>query len=129
MKEGSSHTSYHIVSQSDSALSQGSGELEVLATPRLIALMENAAMLAVAPALAPGETTVGGQISVSHLKPSAVGAEVSATAVLTQVEGRKLTFTLSAAEGEKRIGEGTHIRFVVRRDKFLSSLPSSSRTE
>ena len=122
MKEGLSHTSHLIVSQSDTALSQGSGDMEVLATPRMIALMENAAMLAVAPALAPGETTVGGQISITHLKPSAVGAEVSATAVLTQVEGRKLTFTLSASEGDKRIGEGTHIRFIVNREKFLGSL-------
>ena len=122
MKEGLSHTSQLIVSESDSALAQGSGELEVLATPRMIALMENAAMLAVTPALAPGETTVGGQISVSHLKPSAVGATVSATAVLTRVEGRKLTFTLSASEGDKTIGEGTHIRFVVNREKFLSPL-------
>ena len=122
MKEGLTHTSHLLVSQSDSALKQGSGDMEVLATPRLVALMENAAMLAVAPALAPGETTVGGQISVSHLKPSAVGAEVSATAVLTQVEGRKLTFTLSAFEGDKRIGEGTHVRFIVGRDKFLSAV-------
>ena len=122
MKEGLTHTSHLLVSQSDSALKQGSGDMEVLATPRLVALMENAAMLAVAPALAPGETTVGGQISVSHLKPSAVGAEVSATAVLTQVEGRKLTFSLSAFEGDKRIGEGTHVRFIVGRDKFLSAV-------
>ena len=122
MKEGLTHTSHLLVAQRDSALSQGSGDMEVFATPRLIALMENAAMLAVAPALAPGETTVGGQISVSHLKPSAVGTQVSATAVLTQVEGRKLTFTLSAFEGDKRIGEGTHIRFIVKRDKFLSTL-------
>ena len=122
MKEGLSHTSHLVVSQSDSALYQGSGDMEVLATPRLVALMENAAMLAVAPALAPGETSVGGQISVAHLKPSAVGTEVSATAVLTQVEGRKLTFTLSASEGDKRIGEGTHIRFIVNREKFLGSL-------
>ena len=122
MKEGLSHTSHLLVSQSDTALSLGSGDMEVLATPRMIALMENAAMLAVAPALAPGETTVGGQISVSHLKPSAVGATISATAVLTRVEGRKLTFALSASEGDKRIGEGTHIRFIVNREKFLASL-------
>lgn len=95
----------------------------MLATPRMIALMENAAMLAVAPALAPGETTVGGQILVSHLKPSAIGATVSATAVLTKVEGRKLTFSLSAVEGDKLIGEGTHVRFIVNREKFLSTLP------
>jgi len=122
LKEGLSHTSHLTVSHVDSALSQGSGDMEVLATPRMIALMENAAMLAVAPALSLDETTVGGQISVSHLKPSAVGATVTATAVLTHIEGRKLTFSITASEGDKRIGEGTHIRFIVNREKFLSSL-------
>ena len=122
MKEGLSHTSHLRVAPSDSALSQGSGDMEVLATPRMIALMENAAMLAVAPALEPGETTVGGQISITHLKPSPVGAEVSATAVLTQIDGRKLTFSLSASEGDKLIGEGTHVRFIVKREKFLGAL-------
>jgi len=125
MEAGLSHTSLLQVAQNDLALEQGSGNLEVLATPRMIALMENAAMLAVAPALAPDETTVGGYIAVTHLKPSAVGAEVSATAVLTQIDGRKLTFAVTASEGDKRIGEGTHVRFIVKREKFLDALHSS----
>lgn len=125
MEVGLSHTSLLSVSQSDLAQAQGSGDLEVLATPRMIALMENAAMLAVAPALEPGETTVGGQISVAHLKPSPIGADVSATAVLTRVDGRKLSFSLSASEGDKLIGEGTHVRFIVKREKFLGALHSS----
>ncbi len=128
MKEGLYHTSLLRIAPGDSALSQGCGDMEVLATPRLIALMENAAMLAVAPALEPGETTVGGQISVAHLKPSPVGADVSATAVLTHIDGRKLSFSLTAYEGDKLIGEGTHVRFIVKREKFLGALHSSCQS-
>lgn len=122
MIEGSNHTSFHIVAPEDTAIAQGSGQLKVLATPRLVALMENAAMLTVAPSLSPEETTVGGQISITHLAPSAVGTEIAATAVLEKVEGRKLTFSVAAKEGDKLIGEGTHIRFIVNKEKFMAKL-------
>ena len=91
-----------------------------------VALMEHAAMLTVAPSLSPGETTVGGQISITHLAPSAVGAEIAATAVLERIEGKKLTFSVSAKEGDKLIGEGTHVRFIVNKEKFISKLNNSS---
>lgn len=116
---GLSHTSILQVSEADTARVMGSGTLPVLATPRLAALMENAAMLAVSPILSPGETTVGGEIALKHLAPSPVGAEVSATAFLERTEGRKLFFKLEAKQGETLIGEGTHIRFVVNTGKFL----------
>ncbi len=122
MIEGSNHTSFHIVAPEDTAIAQGSGQLKVLATPRLVALMENAAMLTVAPSLSPEETTVGGQIFITHLAPSAVGTEIAATAVLEKVEGRKLTFSVAAKEGDKLIGEGTHIRFIVNKEKFMAKL-------
>ena len=122
LKEGISHDSYLIVAASDTAKAQGSGDMEVLSTPRLVALMENAAMLAVAPSLEEGETTVGSEISVSHLSPSAIGAEVVATAVLEKVEGRKLTFSVSAREGGKIVGEGRHVRYIVNRQRFLDKL-------
>ncbi len=122
LKEGISHDSYLIVATSDTAKAQGSGDMEVLSTPRLVALMENAAMLAAAPSLEEGETTVGSEISVSHLSPSAIGAEVVATAVLEKVEGRKLTFSVSAREGGKIVGEGRHVRYIVNRQRFLDKL-------
>lgn len=122
LKEGISHDCYLIVAPSDSAKAQGSGDMEVLATPRLVALMENAAMLAAAPSLAEGETTVGSEINITHLAPSAVGVEVVATAVLQSIEGRKLTFSVSAKEGDKLIGEGRHVRYIVDRQRFLSKL-------
>ena len=122
MIKGISHVSFHIIGPEDTAKAQGSGQLEVLATPRLVALMENAAMLTVAPSLSPEETTVGGQISITHLAPSAVGTEIAATTVLEKVEGRKLTFSVTAKEGDKLIGEGTHVRFIVNKEKFMAKL-------
>lgn len=100
----------------------GSGDMAVLATPAMVALMENAAMLAVALKIEEGETTVGSMISTSHLKPSKVGNTVSAIAELTAIEGRKLTFKIEAYDGETLIGEGEHIRYIVNREKFLSKL-------
>lgn len=96
--------------------------MAVLATPAMVALMENAAMLAVATKIDDDQTTVGAHIATSHLKPSKVGAHVLAIAELTAIEGRKLTFSVKAYEGETLIGEGEHTRYVVNREKFLSKL-------
>ena len=122
LTEGLSHTSTLTVTPDKTALSVGSGDMEVLATPMMMALMENAAMLVVAEELPEGCTTVGGHIESSHIKPSKVGAEVSATATLTKVEGKKLTFHIVAKMNDNIIGEGTHLRFVVNKEKFLASL-------
>jgi predicted thioesterase len=88
----------------------------------MIALMEEAAMRAVAPHLPEGSTTVGGQIASSHIKPTAHGRTVSATATLTSVEGRKLKFTITASDDEGVIGEGEHLRFIVDKEKFMSRI-------
>lgn len=122
METGLSHISTLVVTEDKTAKAVGSGELPVLATPMMMALMENAAMEAVASSLPDGSTTVGGHIESSHIKPSAVGATVSAKATLTLVEGRKLTFTVEAYEGEQLIGKGTHLRFIVDVNRFLSGL-------
>ena len=122
MELGLKHTSTLTVENKHLAANVGSGDLEVLATPAMMALMENAAMEAVKDALAEGQTTVGGQISSSHLRPTAPGQTVTATAVLTAVEGRKLTFKVTAHDDKGVIGEGEHIRFVVDRQKFMAKL-------
>lgn len=119
---GLKHSTVMTVTEGNTADYIGSGDMAVLATPAMVALMENAAMLAVALKLEEGETTVGSMISTSHLKPSKVGATILAEAVLTAVEGRKLTFAVKAFDGETLIGEGEHVRFIVNRDKFLSKL-------
>ena len=100
----------------------GSGDMPVLATPAMMALMENAAMLAVVDELPEGCTTVGGHIESSHLRPSKIRDKVSATAEVTKVEGKKIEFKVSAYSGETLLGEGTHLRFVVDRKRFISKL-------
>lgn len=119
---GLKHQNVMRVTDGNTAEFIGSGDMAVLATPAMVALMENAAMLAVALHLEEGETTVGSMISTSHLKPSKVGATVSAIAELVEVDGRKLTFKVMAYDGDKLIGEGDHVRFIVNREKFLSKL-------
>lgn len=121
MNIGLTHTSVLTVSDAHTAQAMGSGDMPVLATPVMIALMENAAMLAVDQELPQEQTTVGAHIDVSHQKPSPVGAEVFATAELTEIEGRRLTFHVVAMQGDDVIGEGTHVRFVVDRDRFLTA--------
>ena len=125
LKEGLSYTSRVEVALDNCAVTLGSGDLEVFATPAMVALMENAAMNAVAEALPEGSTTVGAAMNTSHIKPSGIGAEVSATATLTSVEGRKLTFEVVASDNEGVIGEGTHVRYVVDREKFMSRIHKS----
>lgn len=122
LETGLTHTSSLTVTEALTAKAMGSGDLPVLATPAMMALMENAAMTAVAPELPDGSTTVGGHIESSHLKPTPVGAEVKAEATLTKVDGRKLYFTVKAMQGDTVIGEGTHLRFIVDREKFMSKL-------
>lgn len=111
-----------VVNENDTALILGSGDLKVLATPRLIALMENAAMNAVSNFIKKTETTVGGQIDVIHKKPTPIGESIEAMAVLTKIEGNKLTFSIIAKDSDSIIGEGVHVRYVVDREKFMNKL-------
>ena len=123
MNIGLNYTSVTTVENSNTALALGSGDMEVFATPAMVAIMENAAMNAVAAHLEAGQTTVGSQITTTHIKPSALGATITATATLTAVEGRKLTFAVEAYDGETLIGSGTHVRYIVDRERFLAKLP------
>ncbi len=122
LQEGLTHTSQLTVTEAVTAIEMGSGDLPVLATPAMMALMENAAMLAVAPHLPEGSTTVGGHISVSHIKPTPVGETVTATATVIKVDGKKIEFDVKAHCGDILLGEGTHLRFIVDREKFMSRL-------
>jgi predicted thioesterase len=122
LQEGLTHTSQLKVTEAVLAISMGSGDLPVLATPAMMALMENAAMLAVAPHLPEGSTTVGGHISASHIKPTPIGETVTATATVVKVDGKKIEFEVKAYCGDILLGEGTHLRFIVDRDKFMSRL-------
>ena len=122
VKEGLKYVSKLLVTAENCAKSVGSGDLEVFATPTMIALMENAAMNAVAAELPEGSTTVGSEINTTHIKPSPIGAEILATAELVAVEGRKLTFKVEAADADGTIGEGVHVRFIVDKERFMAKL-------
>ena len=119
---GLKHTSEMTVTEGVTAMRVGSGDMPVLATPMMMALMENAAMLAVKDELPEGCTTVGGHIESSHLRPSKIGDIIRAEAEVTKVDGKKIEFKVSAYCGETLIGEGTHLRFIVDKEKFLSRL-------
>ena len=119
---GLQHTSELTVTEAVTAIKMGSGDMPVLATPAMMALMENAAMLAVADHLPEGCTTVGGHIESSHLKPSKPGDIVTATAMVTRVEGKKIEFKVEARCDDTLLGEGNHLRFIVDKEKFMSRL-------
>lgn len=122
MQIGKKYTSTMIVEEKHLACNVGSGDLPVFATPMMMALMENAAMLCVADELENGSSTVGGQISSSHLKPTGLGKTVTATAELISAEGRKLRFKVSASDEGGLIGEGEHLRFIIDKEKFMSKV-------
>ena len=127
LQNGLTHTCTRIVEEHHLAAHVGSGDLRVLSTPSMIALMEEAAMHCVAPHIEDSQTTVGGHIAVSHLKPTTHGRAITATATLIKIEGRKLQFSISASDEEGLIGEGEHTRFIVDREKFMARALVSER--
>lgn len=108
------------VTPDNTAQAVGSGLVPVFATPYMIALMENAAVNAVQAALAPDEGTVGTRLDVTHDAATPIGLKVWAEAELTAVEGRKLTFAVSAYDEREKIGGGVHERFIIKPEKFLA---------
>lgn len=109
-----------IVTPDNTAQAAGSGLVPVFATPWMVALMENAAVQAVQGVLAPDEGTVGTRLDVTHDAATPIGMKVWAEAEVTAVEGRKLTFAVSAFDEAGKIGGGVHERFVIKPDKFLA---------
>ncbi len=110
------------VLHTNTAAAMGSGSLDVYATPAMIGLMEKAACDVVNPCLDEETTSVGVSMSISHDAASLVGETITAKAVLTGVDGRKLTFKVIAADDFGTIGQGTHERFLVKKEKFMTKL-------
>ena len=108
-----------LAEREDTALEVGSGSLLVCATPCMVALMEGAAGEAIASGLDETETSVGIELNVRHTAATPVGMEVRATAEVTEVDGKIVTFTLKAFDESGQIGEGTHKRAVVNAQRFL----------
>ena len=113
------------VTADQTAAALGSGDVPAFGTPALVALVEAAAVNALAGRLPPDETTVGTWLEVRHLAATPVGAEVRAEATLVAVEGRKLTFTVIAYDDRGTIGEGRHERMMLSRDRFLAKLAAA----
>lgn len=108
-----------LVEQADTAKEVGSGDLLVYATPCMVALMEGAAWESIAPYLAEGESSVGTKMDVTHLSATPVGMSVRAESVVTAVEGRKVTFSITAYDEAGEIGRATHERVVIKTERFL----------
>ena len=108
-----------LVEREDTALEVGSGSLLVYATPCMVALMEGAACEAIAPALSEDVTSVGTELNISHISATPVGLEVRAEAEVTAVEGKVITFQVTAYDEAGKIGEGTHKRVVITPQRFL----------
>ena len=108
-----------IVTEEKTARVMGSGELDVFATPAMIALIEETAWKSVAGELEPGEGTVGTKLDVSHISATPVGLKVVCETELTMVDRRRLVFQVEVSDETGRIGEGTHERFIVGNEKFM----------
>ena len=109
----------YVVREQDTALAAGSGDVPVLATPRVVALAESATCAAVAPHITTDLTTVGTRVELDHLVPTPVGATVSVRAVLERIDGRRLTFGIRVDDDERTVATGTVVRVLVTRERFL----------
>jgi predicted thioesterase len=108
------------VQDTDTALALGTGVVPVLATPRLVALCEQAACNAVHPLLPAGRTTVGSRLQFDHLAPVKVGSTVRAEATLLRIDGRRLAFTVSVSDAAGLVGAGRVTRVLVDLESFLA---------
>lgn len=108
-----------LVEKEDTAAQVGSGSLLVYATPCMVALMEGAACEAIAPALGDDKTSVGTHLEISHISATPVGLEVHAEAEVIAVDGKVITFKVTAWDEAGIIGEGTHKRCIVSSQRFL----------
>lgn len=112
-------TAETVVELADTALEVGSGSLRVYATPCMAALMEGAACDCIEELLPEGQTSVGISLNLSHTSATPVGMGVIAEATLTKVEGKKLTFDITAKDESGTIGTATHERVIVNAERFL----------
>lgn len=109
-----------VVTAQNTADAVGSGLVPVFATPYMVALMENAAVNALTPHIDEGQGSVGTHLDISHDAATPIGMKVWAEAELTVVNGKALTFSVTAYDEAGVIGKGTHNRFIINVDKFLA---------
>ncbi|ACL74474.1 thioesterase family protein [Ruminiclostridium cellulolyticum] len=124
LKVGLTGNAEVLVSESNTAKKMGSGNLDVFATPAMIALMEKAASMAVQPYIGESSSTVGTMIDVKHIAATPIGMNVAARAELIEIDGKKLIFSVEAFDGKDKIGEGRHERFIINTQKFITKVDS-----
>lgn len=122
LEPGKSYTQHLTVASKDTALAYGSGHLEVFATPALVTLMENTAVKCLEGVLETGSDTVGIKIDVQHTKATKIGGEVSCTAIITEIDGRRIRFEIDASDEKGPIGHAVHDRFMIDPERFMSKL-------
>jgi fluoroacetyl-CoA thioesterase len=122
MKIGLTATAVETVLYTNIASALGSGNLAVYATPAMVALMEKASCNTINPYLESGSSSVGISMNITHDSATLPGKIVTATAELVSIDGRKLTFKVSATDEYGIIGKGIHERFIVNKEKFMAKL-------
>lgn len=122
IKEGLQAVNEIVVTENDTASKLGSGDLDVFATPSMIALMENTSKKVVEEILPEGYSTVGIEVSIKHIKATPLGMKVKCEAVLEKVDGKKLTFKVEAWDEKGKIGEGTHERLIINVESFMNKI-------
>lgn len=122
LKLGITYESKQIVEEKNTAAAYGSGSIFVFATPAMIGLMENAALKCADEYLPEGFSTVGTELNVKHIAATPMGMEAKAVAELIEIDGRRLVFRVEAFDEDKKIGTGTHERFIIDVEKFMSKL-------
>lgn len=125
---GITGTAEVVVTSAHTAVKLGSGEVEVFATPALVALMEEAALKSVQPYLPAGSGTVGISISIRHTAATPVGMRVTARSELVAIDGRRLVFEVFARDEVEQVGEGVHERFIVDLGKFTHRAEKKGRS-
>ena len=126
LKIGLKNSVAQVVTETDTAVAVGSGSLKVLATPKIIALIEKAAAELVEKNLSPELTSVGISVNFEHTAPTPVGMKISAEVEILEIDGRKIIFKVAAFDEVGEIGRGKHERFIVNREKFQSKADSKN---
>lgn len=119
IKVGMRNEAREIITEDKTAAVMGSGSLPVYATPAMCCLVEKAAAELAERLLPEGWTTVGGSISIQHKAPTPLNSEVRAEAEVLEVEGRRIAYRVAAYDEAGLIGEGSHERFAVNKEKFM----------
>ena len=121
LKTGIRNVSETVVTEDMTAASAGSGGQRVYSTPHMVALMETTAWSSVEPYMEEGKSTVGTHLDIAHLSASPVGAHITCESELVEIDRKRLVFKVKASDDAGPIGEGTHERFIIEVDRFMTN--------